>query len=140
MSQAETISRLKSVPLFSTCSRRQLKQIATRGWEQHHDPGVTLCEQGDLADEFYIILNGEASVRRGGRRIGTLGAGDYFGEIALLRTLIERSRRTATVTTSTDLRCFVLSKSRFHEVLYVEDIAVKILQAVVQRIDDASAP
>ncbi len=138
MSQAETISRLKSVPLFAGCSRRQLKQIATRGWEQGFDAGTNLCEQGDLADEFFVILEGGATVRRNRRKIGELHAGDYFGEIALLRTLIEQSRRTASVTASSPLRCFILSKSRFHEILYTEDIAVKILQAVVQRIDVTS--
>ena len=139
MSQTETIGKLQAVPLFSSCSRRQLKQIAARGWEHPYDPGQVLCEQGELADDFFVILDGVAEVRRGGRKIGSLGAGDYFGEIALLRTLIERSRRTATVKAVTQMRCFLLGRSEFQKALYEEDIAVKILRAVVQRLDATSA-
>jgi len=139
MSQAETISKLRVVPLFSSCSRRQLKHIAASGWEHPYDPGQILCEQGAPADDFFVILEGDAEVRRGGRKIGPLGAGDYFGEIALLRTLIERSSRTATVKAVTPMRCFLLGRSEFHKVLYEQDIAVKILRAVVQRLDASSA-
>ena len=139
MSQAETISRLQAVPLFSSCSRRQLKRVATSGWEQTYEPGQALCEQGDLADDFFVILEGAADVRRGGRKIGSLGKGDYFGEIALLRTLIERSPRTATVKAVKPMRCFLLGRSEFHKVLDEEDIAVKILRAVVPRLDASSA-
>jgi CRP-like cAMP-binding protein len=139
MSKAETVSLLRSVPLFSSCSGRQLRQIVGRGWEQRFEPGDDLCVQDELADEFYVLLEGTATVRRSGRKIGTLSGGDYFGEIALLRTLIERSRRTATVRAITPVRCFVLSRSGFHEVLHVEDIAVKILEAVVPRLAATSA-
>jgi CRP-like cAMP-binding protein len=139
MSQTETITRLRAVPLFGSCSRRQLKRVAAGGWEQTYAPGQTLCEQGAMADDFFVILEGEADVRRGGRKINALGAGDYFGEIALLRTLIERSPRTATVKATTPMRCFLLGRSEFQKVLYEEDIAVKILRAVVLRLDAASA-
>ncbi len=139
MSQAETISALRVVPLFGSCSRRQLKHIAANGWEQTYEPGQILCEQGAMADDFFVILEGDADVRRGDRRVNSLGAGDYFGELALLRTLIGRSPRTATVQAVTPMRCFLLGRSEFQKVLYEEDIAVKILRAVVQRLDATSA-
>ena len=73
---------------------------------------------------------------RNGRKRGALGPGDYFGEIALLRSsLIERSRRTATVTATEPLRCFHLGACQFDAVLYEEDVAVKILREVVKRLD-----
>jgi CRP-like cAMP-binding protein len=139
MSQAEMIAKLQAVPLFSSCSRRQLKRVAGTGWVQTYGSGQVLCEQGGLADDFFVILEGDADVRRGGRKIGSLGPGDYFGEIALLRTLIERSSRTATVKAVTPMRCFLLGRSEFHKILYEEDIAVKILRAVVPRLDASSA-
>lgn len=138
MSQADTISKLKAVPLFEACSRRQLRRILTQGWERSYEAGQTVCEQGKLGDDFFVILEGRAEVRRGGRKVGTLGPGDHFGEIALLRTLIERGSRTATVTALAPLRCFLLGKSQFHSVLYEEDVAVKILRAVAQRLDASS--
>ena len=139
MSQTEIVARLSEVPLFASCSKRQLRKIASNGWEQTYEAGQIVCEQGTLADDFFVLLAGSADVRRGGRKIGTLGAGDHFGEIALLRTLIGRSERTATVKASTALRCFLLGRSQFQAVLYEEDIAVKILRAVVPRIDASTS-
>ena len=136
MSRSDTIARLKAVPLFSNCSGRQLRRIADLGHEGTYAPGKTVVEEGKFADEFFVILDGRADVRKGGRKRGTLGPGDYFGEIALLRSsLIDRSRRTATVTATEPLRCFRLGSSQFDIVLYEQDVAVKILREVVRRLD-----
>jgi CRP-like cAMP-binding protein len=138
MSRAATIARLKTVPLFQNCSGRQLRRIAELGREGTYEAGQTICEEGKFADEFFVILDGHADVRIGGRKRGTLGPGDYFGEIALLRSsLIERSRRTATVTATEPLHCFRLGASQFDVVLYEQDVAVKILREVVKRLDAA---
>ena len=104
MSRADTIAVLKAVPLFQHCSGRQLRRIAELGGEGRFEAGRNVCEEGKFADEFFVIVEGHAEVRKSGRKRGTLGPGDYFGEIALLRSsLIERSRRTATVTATEPL-------------------------------------
>lgn len=139
MSRADTIAKLKVIPLFQSCTRRQLRRIAGLGWEDGFETGRTVCEEGKFADDFFVILEGRAEVRKGGRKRATLGPGDYFGEIALLRSsLIGRSRRTATVTALEPLRCFLLGRSQFSGLLYEEDIAVKILREVVKRLDASS--
>ena len=139
MSRADTVQKLKAVPLFESCTARQLRRIAAQGWEHEYGTGDAVCEEGAFADEFFVILEGHATVRERGRKRGMLGPGDYFGEIALLRsTLIERSRRSATVTATEPLRCFLLSRSEFQSLLYEEDVAVKILRAVVRRLDASS--
>ena len=139
MSRADTIAKLKAVPLFQSCTRRQLRHIAGLGWEGGFETGRILCEEGKFADDFFVILEGRAEVRTGGRKRATLGPGDYFGEIAILRSsLLDRSRRTATVTALEPLRCFMLGRSQFQGVLYEEDIAVKILREVVKRLDASS--
>lgn len=136
MSRTDTIAKLKAVPLFEHCSGRQLRRIADLGEEVTYEAGKHICEEGKFADEFFVILQGRAEVRKGGRKRGELGPGDYFGEIALLRSsLIERSRRTATVTATEPLRCFHLGARQFDAVLYEEDVAVKILREVVKRLD-----
>ena len=139
MSRADAIAKLKDVPLFHNCSGRQLRRIAELGREVNFDPGKNVCEEGKFADEFFVIVEGRAEVRAGGRKRGTLGPGDYFGEIALLRSsLIDRSRRTATVTATEPLRCFRLGANQFNMVLYEQDVAVKILREVVRRLDAPS--
>jgi CRP-like cAMP-binding protein len=136
MSRPDTIANLKAVPLFQNCSARQLRRIANLGRESTFEAGRNLCEEGKFSKEFFVILEGHAEVRRGGRKRGTLGSGDYFGEIALLRSsLIDRSPRTATVTATEPLRCFRLGAREFSYVLYEQDVAVKILREVVHRLD-----
>jgi CRP-like cAMP-binding protein len=101
MSRPDTIARLKVVPLFQNCSARQLRRIANLGRESTFEAGRSLCEEGKFSKEFFVILEGHAEVRRGGRKRGTLGSGDYFGEIALLRSsLIDRSPRTSAADTA----------------------------------------
>lgn len=136
MSRADTIAKLKAVPLFQNCTARQLRRITGLGEEASFETGRNVCEEGKFANEFFVILEGHAEVRKGGRRRGMLGPGDYFGEIALLRSsLIERSRRTATVTATEPLRCFRLGGQEFDVVLYEQDVAVKMLREVVKRLD-----
>ena len=71
--------------------------------------GQAVFHQGDPADRFYVIETGAADVVGDGRLVTTLGPGEGFGEIALLR----RVRRTATVRAATDLELQALSCDRF---------------------------
>ncbi len=127
MSKREVVERLKGVPLFGGCSSRQLRYIAGRGWEQEYPLGSDLCEQGKFGDDFFVILDGQAEVTRDRRKVGVLGPGTYFGEVALLRPSIGRTPRTATVTAVTLVRCFLLSKNEFRTLIYEGNIAVNLL-------------
>ena len=138
MNRSDMLAKLKAVPLFESCSRSELRLIVSQGHERRYEAGQAVCEQGELADDFFVVLTGRAEVRRNGRKISVLAPGDYFGEIALLRTLIERSQRTASVSTVEPMSCFVLGRSQFHNVLYEADVAVKILRAVVKRLAPSS--
>jgi CRP/FNR family transcriptional regulator, cyclic AMP receptor protein len=90
-----------------------------------------LCEQGDTAREFFVILAGEAEVTKDGLRLGALGPGDFFGEIALL----ERSTRTATVTATTPVRFFVLTRHAFSALLDDNPgVERKVLRALAKRV------
>ena len=71
--------------------------------------GDLVVSQGDVGDRFYVIESGEADVIGDGRLVATLGPGEGFGEIALLR----RVRRTATVRAATELRLQVLASDHF---------------------------
>ena len=65
--------------------------------------------QGDVGDRYYVIESGEADVVGDGRVVATLGPGEGFGEIALLR----RTRRTATVVARSELQLQALGSDRF---------------------------
>ena len=71
--------------------------------------GETVIKEGSGGASFYVIENGEADVTIKGDHRATLTAGDYFGEIALLRDV----PRTATVTATTATRLFTLERADF---------------------------
>jgi CRP-like cAMP-binding protein len=71
--------------------------------------GDVVFRQGDVGDRYYVIESGEADVVGDGRVVASLGHGEGFGEIALLR----RTRRTATVVAKTPLRLRALTSERF---------------------------
>src|ERR1700691_5412796 len=96
---------LRRSPLFEGLSRRQLAEIARLSDDLEVPAGTVMCEEGSRGREFFVIIAGDAEVTRGGERVATIGAGDFFGEIALL----ERVKRTATVTALTPLSFFVIS-------------------------------
>jgi len=81
--------RLRAVPLFSEATPRQLDLLAVKLAVQPFHRGDALVRQGDRGDAFYIVREGQVDVlsRENGRsrRVTTLGPGEYFGEIALLR-------------------------------------------------------
>ena len=124
------VERLRSVPLFRSCSDKELAFIASRADELDIQAGRVLTERGASGGDFFIILEGNAEVDAGqGKR--TLGPGEFFGEIAL----IDNGPRTATVKAATPMRCLVLGHAQFRDVLHQNgEIAVKILRAVTERL------
>ena len=103
------VELLRSVPMFRTLPLPAVEQLA-RGLEPVMVPaGSAVFAQGDIGDRYYVIETGLADVVGDGRVVATLGVGEGFGEIALLR----RSRRTATVVAMSDLRMQTLGSDRF---------------------------
>jgi CRP-like cAMP-binding protein len=128
------IDRLRSVPLFASCTDKELSFIASRVDEVDIPAGQVLTKKGESGGDFFIILEGKAEVEAAeGKR--ALGPGDFFGEIALL----DNGPRTATVRAATPMRCLVLGHEQFRDVLHQNgDIAVKVLRAVTQRLRAAT--
>jgi predicted MFS family arabinose efflux permease len=103
------IGLLRGLPMLQPLPLPAIEQLA-RGLEPVRVPaGQAVFRQGDQADRFYVIETGAADVVGDGRPVTTLGPGDGFGEIALLR----RVRRTATVRAATDLELQALTCERF---------------------------
>jgi CRP-like cAMP-binding protein len=130
------VSLLARVPLFERCSRRELAKIASIAREIQYPAGTPVVREGGRAAEFFIVVEGEVDVRRGGRKLAALGAGNFFGEIAL----ITGSPRTATVITGTPLRALFISSGDFREFLKDSpDVQYKLLQAVGRRLEQLSS-
>ena len=108
-------SVLKEIDLFSSCTEKELAQIASLGSMASAKSGKSLTRQGTYGNQFFVIIEGKASVWRNGLQIATLDQGGFFGEMALL----EGNERTGTVVAETDLRLLVLSRSEFRSLALV---------------------
>ncbi|HVA10059.1 MAG TPA: cyclic nucleotide-binding domain-containing protein [Acidimicrobiales bacterium] len=127
---------LGDIWLFSACSSSQLKTIRRQVEEITVPADRVLCEEGAVGREFFFIVSGDAVVRRGGRKIASLGPGGYFGELSLL----DRNPRSATVVSATEMTLLVLEQRRFNGLLdAMPALAHKLLVAMAQRIRDADA-
>ena len=102
-------ARLKDVPFFSSMSGQDLAAIAQQTDEISAPSGTVLAREGDLGDVFFVIESGTALVTRGGAPVAKLGAGDFFGEVALIR----EERRTATVTATSPMVLIVMTGADF---------------------------
>ena len=103
------IDLLRRVPLFEHCSKKDLALIAGVADELGLPAGKVLIQEGDRGREFLVIVSGEVEVRRKGRKRGTLGAGNFVGEMALL----SKQPRSATVTALTPLVVLVITDRHF---------------------------
>jgi CRP/FNR family transcriptional regulator, cyclic AMP receptor protein len=129
-------SDLSSIWLFSTATPRELRLVAKALDEVTAPAGAVLTEEGTMGREFFYIVEGRASVRRGGRRVALLGPGDYFGELALL----DRGPRSATVVAETDMVLLNMSQREFYGLLEdVPPLARKLLSAMAGRLRDADS-
>jgi CRP/FNR family transcriptional regulator, cyclic AMP receptor protein len=108
MAREEYLNHLASVPLFSGCTTKELRDIAKAAVELTLDEGKEFVTQGDVGREAFVIVEGRADVTRGGQTIAQLGPGDCVGELALL----DHGPRTASVTAATPLTVLVLGAAR----------------------------
>ncbi len=107
--RAKRLDVLKKVPLFQRLSRRELENIFSAGRELEFLAGSTIIQEGSVASDFYLVLEGTGAVSVKGRRVREFGAGDFFGEIAIL----DESTRTATVVAKTRVWVFRLDRKAF---------------------------
>ena len=102
---ASVAEDLKRVPLFSSLTQRQLRQLAKGFSERRVPAGALLAKQGEMSGvAFFVIAEGEAAIIVDGARADTLGPGDHFGELAM----ISQRERMATVEALTPMRCYTV--------------------------------
>jgi CRP-like cAMP-binding protein len=104
-----TPEQLADLALFESLSLDELGAVASLTELRVEDAGVSLVGEGAAGYSVFVLLSGTAVVTSGGEEIGTLGAGDFFGEIALFG----EGRRTATVTAASPVSLVVMSGSDF---------------------------
>ncbi len=122
---------LRRVPLFAGLSKKELAQLSRIADELDLGSGRRLIAEGDRGREFFVLVDGDAEVRQGGRKLRSLHGGDFFGEIALISDV----PRTSTVTTTAPVRLLVLTKRDFQRLMREQpSIQRKVLEALAIRL------
>jgi cAMP-dependent protein kinase regulator len=123
-------SRLASIDLFSSLSKRERTEIANRADEIDVPEGTHLVREGEFAYEFFVIEDGSAEVLRDGQHVADLGPGDFLGEIGI----VTRAPRNASVVAREPTRVMVLSEQDFRGVARsFPTVAEQIREAVRER-------
>ena len=126
----EWVGVLAQVPLFAQIPKRHLRRIARLATARRF-AGGPIFRAGDEGDAFYVVLDGNVQVHASGGRKVKLGAGDYFGEMALL----DGARRSATVEAVGEVLTMRIGRSAFAKLLKQEpQIAVALLAKLADRI------
>jgi CRP/FNR family transcriptional regulator, cyclic AMP receptor protein len=122
---------LAGVPLFADFSKRHLQRLAADTDELTFAPGEAVVREGELGETLFVVLEGEAKVVRGGRKVGAVLPGDFFGELAA----IDAQPRSASVVAVTPLRVLRLFRRHLSALLKDEpQVTLKLLDGIVRRI------
>jgi CRP/FNR family cyclic AMP-dependent transcriptional regulator len=125
------LAQLARVPIFSALTPRQLRRVLQATEEYVYMDGSTIVREGTTSEQLFVILDGSVRITRGGRAVGRMSAGDFFGEISLL----DGGPRTATVTADGPVRCLILLRREFQEILgEMPLVATKTLRSLASRL------
>ena len=130
------VDHLAEVPLFRACSRKARSTVARRAKERRVGAGEVVINEGEAGNEFFVIMDGHAQVRRRGKKVATLGPGQFFGDLAVL----DKAPRNATVTAETPMALLVLGQREFSALIEeVPGFAHKLLAGLAHRLREAVA-
>jgi ATP-binding cassette subfamily B protein len=127
---------IRSLPLFADCTSAEVSEVAAIATEIDLREGRVLATEGADGQEFVVIIEGSATVTQGDEVIATMEAGDFFGEIALLKGI----PRTASVVATSAVHALVIEGHAFrHLIVEAPDIRDKVERALAERTDDTVA-
>ncbi len=126
-------SDLAGVPLLGGMSEEQVGAIAPQFHEVHVRSGEELTHEDDHGATFFIVLDGNVSVKVHDEKVAELGPGDHFGEVAL----VTGQRRNATVKAIDTCRLAKMMAWDFNELIDAHPaLAARIATAAAQRQHD----
>jgi len=135
MNQQEILDALAGLALFSDLDRPQLQAVAHTMSEESFPSGQRILRQGFSGGGFFVILEGEVSVRVDGDDVARLGKGDFFGEISLLLG----EPPIADVAAVTTVKALQLAGPDLREFLLAYPVVMyRMLQSVGRRLDRAN--
>jgi CRP/FNR family cyclic AMP-dependent transcriptional regulator len=133
---ADAASLIGTVPFFSGLDEKKRKSVASQGKELSYKAGDTIVGEGSMGVGFYLIVEGNAEVRKGGKVLASLGKGQFFGEMSL----IDEHPRSADVIAVSPTKCWALSSWSFGSLVKSHpEIALTMLKEMVKRLRAAQS-
>lgn len=131
LARATEAAHLAELPLFANCSKKDLRHLAASTRLQLIEPDQVLFKQGRPSREAYVIVAGRVLVRRNGRKVAELGAGEFVGELGLLL----RRDHLATATAVTSVEVLVLPQAALREAVEeIPGLGWKLLRTFADRV------
>jgi CRP/FNR family cyclic AMP-dependent transcriptional regulator len=132
---AEWVDVLRDIPLFAPLSKRHVKRIANLARPRRFATGSAIVRKGQRGETFFVILDGEATLSLPKGRNEKLGAGDFFGELALL----DGGPRTATIIAKTPVLTMAIGRAPFLKLVRSDSaLALGLLKATATRLRESS--
>ena len=140
MSLQQETEMLRSIPMFSTMDAARLKLLSFTSERVSYMAGEEFIKQGEVGESAFVIMSGEVEViietTDGPLTVGTIGANQLVGEIALLHS----GRRTASLRAKTAVSCLLLSKDVFFHLLReFPDFALAVMRDLAARLERVTA-
>jgi CRP-like cAMP-binding protein len=130
----EGLSAVQGVPMLAVLPEHTMERLARTSTVVDVPGGSTVFRAGEIGDRFYIVERGTADVLVDGTIVASVGEGDSFGEIALLRDV----PRTATVLATENLRLRAIDRRHFLPAVTGHAEASEQAELVVGRLMDGS--
>lgn len=130
-----TIDRLQAVDQLRDCTRAQLEDVARLAERIQVGEGEVLTKEGRIGREFFLILSGTVGVTQKGRRVNTLGPGEFFGELAALNP----GPRNATVTALSDVDVLIIGPREFAAMAGIPGFRDALMKSMAGRLRTADA-
>lgn len=134
MKKKSYLDHLAKVDIFQALSKKELGLLGRLAETVDIDAGYPLVREGATGREFFVISQGTATVKRGNKKVASLGPGDFFGELALL----DGHPRNASVIADGPMTVVVLGQREFLGALHdAPTLALKLLKGMARRLRDA---
>ncbi len=129
--ESPIIKMLEQVPIFSGLTQKELRSIASSSKEKKFQAGQTMVSEGESGVGFFLIIEGRAEVRRGGKVLSRLEQGQFFGEM----TLLDEQPRSADVVAMDPTKCLIFTVWDFHGMIRTyPKMAREIMKEMARRL------
>ena len=130
-----TVDRLQAVDQLRDCTRAQLQEVARLAERIQVVEGEVMTKEGRIGREFFLILSGTVEVTQKGRRVNTLGPGDFFGELAALNP----GPRNATVTARSDVDVLIIGPREYATMADIPGFRDALMKSMARRLRTVDA-